>query len=218
MKLPNPKLSQLKQKILFLSLSAVASAAVIQQLFFPIRPALPRVAVALPSSISSLDLNLAPQELKKESISFERQYLAGRSQHYLGRNGDYLILTPLSSWMLISINPLDISGELTPKQQLLNAKILTVIPNKLQIATGKIGSSPAYQGCLTPNGQVAIDVKQLAAPKPSFRQKTLNTLWPSSLYSFSCVLITTNKRSLLDGSTTSRVFLNELDNSISWLR
>ena len=218
MKHHHPKLSDFKQRILFLSLSAVAGVAVIQQLLFPIRPALPRVPVALPSSISSLDLNLTPQELKKESISFERQYLAGRSQHYLSRNGDYLILIPLSSWMLISINPLDISGELTPKQQLLNAKILTVIPNKLQIATGKIGSSPAYQGCLTPNGQVAIDVKQLAAPKPSFRQKTLNTLWPSSLYSFSCVLITTNKRSLLDGSTTSRVFLKELDNSISWLR
>ena len=218
MKPPNPKLSDFKQRILFLSLSAVASVAVIQQLLFPIRPALPRVAVDLPSSISSLDLNLAPQELKKESNSFERQYLAGRSQHYLGRNGDYLILTPLSSWMLISINPLDISGELTPKQQLLNAKILTVIPNKLQIATGKIGSSPAYQGCLTPNGQVAIDVKQLAAPKPGFWEKTLNTVWPSSLYSFSCVLITTNQRSLLDGSNASRVFLKELDKSIVWPR
>ncbi|MCP9825581.1 hypothetical protein [Synechococcus sp. EJ6-Ellesmere] len=218
MKPPNPKLSHSKQKILFLSLSSVASVAVIQQLFFPIRPALPRVPVALPSSITSLDLNLAPQGLKPESISFERQYLAGRSQHYLSRNGDYLILTPLSSWMLISINPLDISGELTPKQQLLNAKILTVIPNKLQIATGKIGSSPAYQGCLTPNGQVAIDAQQLAAPKPSFGEKTLNTVWPSSLYSFSCVLITTNQRLLLDGSKTSRVFLKELDKSIVWPR
>ena len=218
MKLPNPKLSQLKQKILFLSLSAVASAAVIQQLFFPIRPALPRVAVALPSSISSLDLNLAPQELKKESISFERQYLAGRSQSYLSRNSDYLILTPLSNWMLISINPLDISGELPPKHQLTNPKILTIFPNKLQIATGEIGGSPAYQGCLMPNGQVAIDMKQLAAPKPGFWEKTLNTLWPSSLYSFSCVLITTNHRSLLDGSKTSRMFLEELDKSIVWPR
>lgn len=216
MKPPNPKLSDFKQRILFLSLSAVASVAVIQQLIFPIRPALPRVAVALPSLISSLDLNLAPQELKKESISFERQYLAGRSQHYLGRNGEYLILTPLSNWMLISINPLDISGDLNPKQQLSNAKILTIIPNKLQIATGKIGGSPAHQGCLMPNGQVAIDAQQLAAPKPSFGEKTLNTVWPSSLYSFSCILITTNERSLLDSSNTSRVFLKELDNSIAW--
>ena len=190
----------------------------IQQLLFPIRPALPRVAVALPSSISSLDLNLAPQELKKESISFERQYLAGRSQHYLGRNGEYLILTPLSNWMLVSLDPLDISGDLNPKQQLSKAKILTVIPNKLQIATGKIGSSLAYQGCLTPNGRVGIDVKQLVTPMPSFWQKTLNTVWPSSLYSFSCVLITTNQRLLLDGSKTSRVFLKELDKSIVWPR
>jgi hypothetical protein len=210
------KLSDSKQRILFLSLTAVASIAVIQQLLFPIRPALPRVAVALPSSISSLDLNLAPQELKKESIIFERQYLAGQSQHYLGRNGDYLILTPLSNWMLVSLDPLSISGSLTPKQQLSNAKILTISPNQLQIATGKIGGSPAYQGCLTPNGRVGIDVKQFAAPKPSFWEKTLNTLWPSSLYSFSCVLITTNQRSLLDGSRASRVFLKELDNSIGW--
>ena len=218
MKRQYPKLPDFKQRIIFLSLTAVASAAVIQQLFFPIRPALPRVPVTLPSSITSLDFNLAPQELKKESISFERQYLAGRSQHYLGRNGEYLILTPLSNWMLISINPLDISGDLNPKQQLSNAKILTIIPNKLQIATGKIGGSPAYQGCLMPNGQVAIDAQQLATPMPSFWQKTLNTVWPSSLYSFSCVLITTNHRSLLDGSKTSRVFLKELDNSIAWLR
>jgi len=196
----------------------MAGVAVIQQIFFPIRPALPRVPVDLPSSIATLDLHLAPEELKKESFSFERQYLAGRSHHYLSRNGDYLILTPLSNWMLISINPLDISGDLLPKQQLTNPKILTVIPKKLQIATGKIGGSPAYQGCLMPNGQVAIDAQQLAAPKPSFWDKTLNTLWPSSLYSFSCVLITTNQRSLLDGSTTSRVFLKELDNSIAWLR
>lgn len=218
MKHLNPRLSHSKQKILFLSLSAVASVAVIQQLIIPIGPALPRVPVALPSSISSLDLNFALQEQKKESISFERQYLAGRSQHYLSRNGGYLILTPLSNWMLISINPLDISGGLTPKQQLTNPKILTVIPNKLQIATGKIGSSPAYQGCLTPNGRVAIDMQQLATPKPSFWDKTLNTLWPSSMYSFSCVLITTNQRSLLDASNASRVFLKELDKSIAWPR
>ena len=218
MKHHHPKLSDFKQRILFLSLSAVASAAVIQQLIFPIRPALPRVAVALPSLISSLDLNLAPQELKKESISFERQYLAGRSQHYLSRNGDYLILIPLSSWMLISINPRDISGELPPKHQLTNPKILTIFPNKLQIATGEIGGSPAYQGCLMPNGQVAIDMKQLAAPKPGFWEKTLNTLWPSSLYSFSCVLITTNDRSLLDGSHRSRNLLVQLNQSISWKR
>ena len=218
MKHHHPKLSDFKQRILFLSLSAVASVAVIQQLLFPIRPALPRVPVALSSSISSLDLNLVPQELKKESISFERQYLAGRSQHYLGRNGNYMILTPLSNWMLVSLDPLDISGDLNPKQQLSNAKILTIIPNKLQIATGKIGGSPAYQGCLKHNGQVAIDAQQLAAPKPSFGEKTLNTVWPSSLYSFSCVLITTNQRSLLDGSKTSRVFLKELDKSIVWPR
>jgi len=216
MKPPNPKLSHLRQKILFLSLSAVASVAVIQQLIFPIRPALPRVAAALPPSISSLNLSLALQESKKESFSLERQYLAGRSQHYTGRNGDYLILTPLSNWMHVSLDPLSISGSLTPKQQLSKPKILTVIPKQLQIATGKIGNSPAYQGCLTPNGQVAIDVKQLAAPMPGFREKTLNTLWPSSLYSFSCVLITTNQRSLLNASTASRVFLKELDNSIVW--
>lgn len=215
MKPPNPKLSHIKQRILYPGLSVMAGVAVIQQIFFPIRPALPRVPVALPSSISSLDLNLVPQELKKESFSLERQYLAGRSQHYLSRNV-YLILTPLTNWMLISINPLDISGDLLPKQQLSNPKILTVIPKKLQIATGKISGSPAYQGCLTPNGQVGIDVKQLAAPMPDFWEKTLNTVWPSSLYSFSCVLITTNQRSLLDGSTTSKMFLSKLDNSIVW--
>jgi hypothetical protein len=213
-----PKLSHIKQRILFLSLSAVASVAVIQQIFFPIRPALPRVAVALPFSISSLDLNLAPQELRKESISFERQYLAGRSQHYLSRNSDYMILTPLSSWMLKSIDSLDISGGMTPKQQLTNPKIRTIIPKELEIATGEIGGSPTYQGCLKPNGQVAIDAKQLAAPMPGFWDKILNTLWPSSLYSFSCVLITTNQRSLLDGSSTSRVFLKDLKSNIDWPR
>lgn len=214
----NPKLSDFKQRILFLSLSAVASVAVIRQLIFPIRPALPRVQVALPSSISSLDLKLAPQEPKKESFNLERQYLAGLSQHYLGLNGDYLIVTPLSNWMLVSLDPLFISGGLTTKQQLTNPKILTVIPNKLQIATGKIGGSPAYQGCLTPNGRVGIDVRQLADPMPSYWEKTLNTVWPSSLYSFSCVLITTNQRSLLDGFKTSMVFLKELDNIIVWPR
>ena len=216
MKLPNPKLSHIKQRILYQGLSVMAGVAVIQQLLYPIRPALPRVPVDLPSSIATLNHHLAPEELRKESFSFERQYLASRSQHYLSRNGDYLILTPLSNWMLIAIDPLDVSGGLTPKQQLANAKILTVIPNQLQIATGKIGSAPAYQGCLTPNGQVAIDVKQLAAPMPGFWEKTLNTVWPYSLYSFSCVLITTNQRSLLDGSIVSRTFLQDLNSSINW--
>ena len=214
----HPKLSHIQQRIIYLGLSVMAGVAVIQQIIFPIRPALPAVPVALATSFSSLDLHLAPQELRKEAISFERQYLAGRSQHYLSRNGDYLILTPLSSWMFVSIDSLDISGSLTPKQQLSKAKFLTLIPNQLQIATGKIGGLPAYQGCLMPNGQVAMGPQELSAPRPSLLQKSLNTLWPSSLYSFSCVLITTNQHSLLDGSKTSRVFLQELDNSIVWPR
>jgi hypothetical protein len=213
-----PKLTHFTQRLLYLSLSAMAVVAVMQQLLFPIKPALPRVSDALPSSLSNLDLHLVPQALKSNSLSFERQYIAGKSKRYLISGGKDLILTPLSSWMHIAIDPLDISGGLAPEQQLTKAKILTIIPKQLQIAIGKLNESTAYQGCLMPDGQVAMDSQNLAAPKPSFKQRTLNTLWPSSLYSFSCVLITTNQVSLLDGSNASRAFLRDLSRSIDWPR
>ena len=189
-----------------------------QQLLLPIGPVLPRVPEALPSSLAGIDLIITPKGSANSSASFERQYLAGTSKRYLISGGKDLILTPLSSWMHIAIDPLDISGELSPEQQLTKAKILTIIPKQLQIAIGKLNESTAYQGCLMPDGQVAMNPQELTAPKPSLQQKTLNTLWPSSLYSFSCVLITTNQVSLLDGSNASRAFLRDLSRSIDWPR
>lgn len=190
----------------------------LQQHLFPIRPAPPRVPEALPPSLAGLDQSMTTEGLESRSTSFERQYSAGISKRYLISGGMYLILTPLSSWRHMTIDPLHISGELNPQQQLSNASILTLIPNQLQIVIGKLNGSAAYQGCLTPDGQVAINPQQLTAPKLSLQQKILNTLWPSTLYSFSCVLITTNQRSLLDGSTASRAFLKSLGSTIAWPR
>ena len=192
----------------------MTGAAIVQQLLYPIKPSLPIVSASLPSSVSSLDLRLVSREPMGKSIGRERQYIAGGSYRYLSNNSDQLILTPLSSWMNVSLNPLSISSHLSGNQQLTKAKILTIIPNQLQIAIGTLGRSHAYQGCLTQHGQVMID--RLAAPKPRFLRKTLNTVWPSTLYSFSCVLITTNQRSLLDGSTTSKEFLETLGDNIVW--
>jgi len=211
--LPRPS-----QRFLYLFLSGLAGVAVMQQLLLPIGPVLPRVPEALPSSLAGIDLIITPKGSANSSASFERQYLAGTSKRYLISGGKDLILTPLSSWMHIAIDPLDISGELSPEQQLTKAKILTIIPKQLQIAIGKLNESTAYQGCLMPDGQVAMNPQELTAPKPSLQQKTLNTLWPSSLYSFSCVLITTNQVSLLDGSNASRAFLRDLSRSIDWPR
>lgn len=204
------------QRFLYLFLSGLAGVAALQQLLFPIKPALPKVPDVWPASLLGIDLHITPKGSEKSSTSFERQSLAGKSKRYLLSGGKDLILTPLSSWMHIAIDPLDLSGELSPEQQLTQAKILTLRPNQIQIATGKLKGSIAYQGCLMADGKVAMNPQQLTAPKPSFQQKTLNTLWPSSLYSFSCVLITTNQRSLLDGSPTSRTFLSGLNRGIDW--
>ena len=201
---------------LLLSIIVMSGIGLIQQLFFPIRPALPELPLNLPPSASSLELNLAPHKSKKSLVSLDREYLAGTSQHYLSDNGQYIILTPISSWMLTSIDPLVISSELSPKQYLSNAKTLTITLNELQISTGMISRKPAYQGCLKPDAKVAILPEHLVATNPGIREKTLNTLLPSSLYSFSCILITTSHRGLLDGSKLSKEFLEELNNSIVW--
>lgn len=172
----------------------------------------------MPSFLSLLGFQPAPQHINKRHSIFERDYLAGKGQHYVTSDGDHLSLTPLASWMKPSIDSLSVSKALSPAQGLSETKVLTLRRNQLQIATGKHNGFAAYQGCLMANGEVAIDRQLLAAPKLDFWQKVQNMIWPSSLNSFSCVLITTNQGTLLDGSSLSRAFLVDLTNSIDWPR
>jgi hypothetical protein len=209
------------QRVLYLALSGFAGVAVMQQFFFPLAPALPRVPEVLPSALAALKLQPVSRVNHQQPILFERQYVSGHSQRYQASDGTFLILTPLSSWMEQTLDPIKVSLALSPSLSLSKQKILTIRPNLFQIiigqlAVGQFGQSSAYQGCLTRQGQVAINAQHLAAPRPGFWQKALHTLWPSSRYSTSCVLMTTNQRTLLDGSTISNDFIKGLKQSIVW--
>ncbi len=218
MKYRDLRLSKPKQRLLYLTLSCLAVFAVFRQFYSPLKPRLPKSSVGLPAFLSELGFQPAPQAIGKAHSIFEREYLAGKGQYYVSSDGDHLSLIPLASWMQTSIDPLSVSKALSPPQGLSETKVLTLRRNQLQIGMGKHNGFAAYQGCLMANGEVAIDRQLLAAPKLDFWQKVQNMIWPSSLNSFSCVLITTNQGSLLDGSSLSRAFLVDLTNSIDWPR
>ena len=194
-----------------------------QQFLFPLAPALPRLPEVLPSALAARKLQPVSPDHHQQPILWERQYAVGQSQQFQASDGNFLILTPLASWMGRSLDPIKAAAALSPPLSLLKRKILTIRPNQVQIAIGQISvsqrsPSPAYQGCLSRHGLVSIDGKHLAIPRPGFWQKALHTLWPSSLDATSCVLMTTNDRRLLDGSPRSSSFLKDLHQSIVWPR
>ena len=222
------QISHKQQRVFYLLLAGLAGVAVLQQFLLPLTPALPSVAVRLPSALAALGLRPVSADYHQQPILLERQYAVGQSQQFRAPDGSFLILTPLSSWMGRTLDPIAAAPTLSPPQSLSKPKILTIRPNQVQIAIGQLSvgqltvsqrsPSPAYQGCLTRQGQVTIDAQQLAAPRPGFWQKALHILWPTSLDASSCVLITTNDRTLLDGSNGSRSFLKDLNQGIVWPR
>jgi hypothetical protein len=211
------------QRVLYLALAGLAGVAVLQQFLFPLTPSLPRLPEVLPPALAARKLQPVSPDHHQQPILWERQYAVGQSQQFQASDGSFLILTPLSSWMGRSLDPIKAAASLSPPLSLSTRKILTIRPNQVQIAIGHLtlsqrSPSPAYQGCLSRYGQVSIDGQHLATPRPGFWQKALHTLWPSTNYSAFCVLITTNQRNLLDGSPASDAFIKGLLERIVWPR
>ena len=128
-------------------------------------------------------------------------------------DGRQVLLIRSTSWER-TYQRLEISSSI-PELLLSRPKLLSLQEKPQPIAIGRIQGVITFQTCLTRKGGIAFSNKKLEGISARRSQDFLRTLikgrLPSSPNpSVSCLLITTNSPSVLNGSTDSQRFLNDL--------
>jgi hypothetical protein len=149
----------------------------------------------------------------------QRNVATGSTQRF-SRGTEWLLLTPLGSWEAPDLDPAKISSSM-PKLHLHEVKLLSLNEKPHQIAIGRLQGVITYQTCLTKNGIVAFSADNLQGTSGRRTEDFMRTLikgrLPSSPRpSYSCLLITTNNNSLLNGSADSNRFLRDLTTNTQW--
>lgn len=156
---------------------------------------------------------------QEKVILRNRKVTSGWSQRF-SQGKEWLLLTPLASWKQGDLKPAQITSG-NPQLQLHAAKVLTFAVTSQQLAMGRIQGVLAYQSCLTKQGVIAFQAEKLGALSGRRHQDFLRTLISGRLpasprSSYSCLLITTNSRSILHDSPESRQFLAQLTTLTKW--
>jgi len=200
-------------------LCAATGLAIVQQVGFPQQPPLPAPPdpQSMPIAWRSAELSVAtPHQL---ATMLQRNVASGSSQRF-SKGSEWLLLTPLASWKSAALDPAQITSSM-PQLHLREAKLRSLQEKPQEIAIGRIQGVITYQTCLTKKGVIAFSVKKLGDISGRRRQDFLRTLikgrLPSSPRpSVSCLLVTTNNPSLLNGSAESKRFLKDLTTRTQW--
>jgi len=149
----------------------------------------------------------------------QRNVARGPSQRY-SKGSEWLLLTPLASWSWKDLDPAKITSRM-PELHLRKPTLLSLQAKPNQFATGRIQGVISWQTCLTQKGVIAFSDKKLKDISLRRRQGFLRTLIKGRLPSYprnshSCLLLTTNNPSLLNGSADSQRFLKDLTTQTQW--
>jgi hypothetical protein len=211
------QLSHVQQRHWLTVLCAATGLAIVQQIGFPQQPPLPVPPdpQSMPMAWRSAEHSIATTH--QMATMQQRSVATGFSQRFSKGSG-WLLLTPLASWN--SLDPAEITSSM-PELHLREVKLQSWQEKPQQIAIGRIQGVITYQTCLTKKGSIAFDAKNLANISTRRRQDFLRTLikgrLPSSpKSSVSCLLVTTNNSTLLNGSAESKQFVKELTTHTRW--
>ena len=149
----------------------------------------------------------------------QRDVATGFSQRF-SKGSESLLLTPLASWKSAALDPAKITSSM-PELYLSRPKLLSLQEKPQQIAIGRIQGVITFQTCLTRKGLIAFSNRKLEGISDRSRQDFLRTLIKGRLPfspkpSVSCLLITTNNPSVLNGSADSQRFLKDLAIQTQW--
>jgi hypothetical protein len=183
-------------------LCGITGLALVQVLFIPHQPPLPLPpdASALPPPWTTASQSTNGQAL---DIGFLQSRVAlGASQHF-SQNGSWLILTPVATWQLKELHLANITKGKS-SVRLKNPKLLTIEPERYQIALGRINGASVAQTCLTRQGTMAFSASELIRlsrhPDLGFLAKAIGSLRPSDKRGYNCLLVTTNRPEVLKGT------------------
>jgi hypothetical protein len=198
-------------------LCAATGLAIIQQVVFPQHPPLP-----VPPDSQRMPLAWRSADI---SIAFPHQsptipHVATGPTQRFSKGTEWLLLTPLGSWVPPALDPARITSSM-PELLLREPKLLSLKEKSHQIAIGRFQSDITYQTCLTNNGIVAFTADKLRDTSGRRHKDFMRTLINGRLSSsprpsYSCLLITTNSNSLLNGSADSKRFLRDLTTNTQW--
>ena len=216
---PAGQLARSQQRRWLSVLCAFTGLAIIQQLCFPQQPPLPVPPTSTSMPTAWRGGSLVEPGSKEKVFLRNRNVTSGLGQRF-SKGKEWLLLTPLGSWKQGDLEPAQITSG-SPQQQLHPATVLTFAASSQQIAMGRIQGVLAYQSCLTKQGVVAFRADKLGALSGRSHQDFLRTLINGRLpasprASYSCLLITTNSRSILHDSPESRQFLAKLTSLTKW--
>ena len=200
-------------------LCATTGLATVQQVVFPQQPPLPTQPDPQKMPLAWRSAETYSVTLRKSSKMLQRNVATGSTQRF-SRGTEWLLLTPLGSWEAPDLDPAKISSSM-PKLHLHEVKLLSLNEKPHQIAIGRLQGVITYQTCLTKNGIVAFSADNLQGTSGRRTEDFMRTLikgrLPSSPRpSYSCLLITTNNNSLLNGSADSNRFLRDLTTNTQW--
>jgi len=191
------------QRHLFLLLSGLCLWSIVWPLLIPHQPPLPKLP-AIKQLPGQWELNTeAVSSQAIESVPTRRFHpllgpstALGPTRIWVRPNGDWLRLTPISSWTRAGFS--------------------------IESATQGIANltNQPYQTCLTRTGKTGIkhlaDLigetdKMLSRP-----QRLWHVFVPTQNRSYSCLIITTNSSDIVDKSSISRQLLESIHNSVTW--
>jgi len=214
---PHAYVSRSGQRAVLGCLSALSIISILQVLFFRPQPPLPVLQDSLKDIVQYRESTI----VKPNNDSLDKAIRIGESQRYSLDSGGMIIFTPLSAWQLDDLDPGHVNKTL-PGIKLISDKSLSIKSSLGDVGVGKIHGKISYQSCLTRSGSLGFDVGLLSNlvrhPDPGFFKKALVAVIPYPSNAYSCVLITTNQRALLDGSNTSTAFIREVNARIVWPR
>jgi hypothetical protein len=210
-------LNRAQQRRWLAVLCGATGLAIIQQVGFPQQPPLPAPPdpQSMPVAWRSAEHSIATAQQMPTML--QRNFATGSSQRF-SKGSEWLLITPLASWD--SLDPAKITSSM-PEVHLRKVKLLSLQAKPQQIAIGRIQGVISYQTCLTKNGVIAFSAIKLQDISGRRRQDFLRTLTKGRLPSsprpsYSCLLVTTNNISLLNGSAESKQFLTDLTTQTQW--
>jgi hypothetical protein len=200
-------------------LCGASGLAIVQQVGFPQQPPLPVPPdpQSMPIAWRSAEHSISASRLMATML--QRDVATGFSQRF-SKGSESLLLTPLASWKSAALDPAKITSSM-PELYLSRPKLLSLQEKPQQIAIGRIQGVITFQTCLTRKGLIAFSNRKLEGISDRSRQDFLRTLIKGRLPfspkpSVSCLLITTNNPSVLNGSADSQRFLKDLAIQTQW--
>lgn len=214
---PNSAAFRTQQRLWLTVLCAATGLAIVQQVVFPLQPPLPVPPdpQRMPMPWRSADISVAiPHHLPT------LPHVATGPTQCFSKGSLWLLLTPLGSWEASALDPAKMTSNV-PELHLREAKLLSLKEKPHQIAIGRFQGVITYQTCLTNYGVVAFSTDKLRYTSGRRHKNFMRTLIKGRLPSlprlvYSCLLITTNNNSLLNGSADSKRFLRDLTTNTRW--